>query len=145
MQHDAWVRGGRCEFSRRISGGTRQLSHGGVKARASEEREVNARANNGPWAWCKMWGMSCNHIRHSSLRCLNTRLCSLFLSFSLCIMIISYNITAVELSFSFAGEVSLFSYCTSFYFTLNTPQKKHLNRDFRGPWEHEISWWVFSL
>lgn len=34
--------------------GTRQLSHGGVKARASEEREVNARANNGPWAWCEM-------------------------------------------------------------------------------------------
>lgn len=39
---------------RELVHGTRQLSHGGVKARAFEERKVNVRANNCPWAWCKM-------------------------------------------------------------------------------------------
>lgn len=34
--------------------GTRQVSHGGVKARASEETEVSMRAEKGLWVWCEI-------------------------------------------------------------------------------------------
>lgn len=72
---------------RESSDATRQLGYTGVMAEASEERKVNVRANKCPWVCCKMWRMSCNHIRHSSAHCLNTRLGSL------CVMIIMCNIS----------------------------------------------------
>lgn len=54
MQDDARVGGTDVKLVGELVHGTRRLSHGGVKARAFEEREVNIRANKGLWARCRM-------------------------------------------------------------------------------------------
>lgn len=54
MQHDARVGGEDVNLVRELVHGTSKLSRRGVKARASEETEVNIRANKSLRAWCKM-------------------------------------------------------------------------------------------
>lgn len=83
MKRDRWGMEWK-EVSKRIV--WRELGYRGVKAEASEERKVSIRANKRPWVRCKMWGMSCNHIRHSSAHCLNTRLGSLCVMIIMCII-----------------------------------------------------------